>query len=214
MITKDTKFLVLDTETTNTIDDPFCYDVGFAVVDAAGNVYETHSYVIADIFLDSELMTYAYFAEKVPQYWEDIKSGKRTLRRFKTVKYILRDVVKPAFIHIFPYSKRQGTVAATMSNQVPEEIKKALSVYNLPTYFDVTAKDITINILNLGVLNNSSMNTLLPTNVAISIKPVKMFIKSSPPCGIGTINPRNPFVKNVKPRLTIWLFACVRSATG
>ena len=94
MITKDTKFLVLDTETTNTIDDPFCYDVGFAVVDAAGNVYETHSYVIADIFLDSELMTYAYFAEKIPQYWEDIKSGKRTLRRFKTVKYILRDVVK------------------------------------------------------------------------------------------------------------------------
>jgi threonylcarbamoyladenosine tRNA methylthiotransferase MtaB len=28
-------------------------------------------------------------------------------------------------LHIFPYSKRQGTVAATMSNQVPEEIKKA-----------------------------------------------------------------------------------------
>ena len=28
-------------------------------------------------------------------------------------------------LHIFPYSKRQGTVAATMSNQVSEEIKKA-----------------------------------------------------------------------------------------
>ena len=28
-------------------------------------------------------------------------------------------------LHIFPYSKREGTPAATMSNQVPDEIKKA-----------------------------------------------------------------------------------------
>lgn len=89
----ETKFLVIDTETTNSIDDPFCYDVGFAVVDGAGKVYETHSYVVADIFLDDELMSSAYFADKIPQYWEDIKNGKRILRRFKTIKAILRDVV-------------------------------------------------------------------------------------------------------------------------
>ncbi len=88
-----TKYLVLDTETTNSIDDPFCYDVGFAVVDGFGNVYEQHSYVVADIFLDKELMASAYFADKIPQYWEDIKSGKRLLRRFKTIRFILRDVI-------------------------------------------------------------------------------------------------------------------------
>lgn len=90
----ETKFLVIDTETTNSIDDPFCYDVGFAVVDAAGVVYESHSYVVADIFLDNELMASAYFAEKIPQYWDEIKSGKRQLRRFKTIRSILRDVVQ------------------------------------------------------------------------------------------------------------------------
>lgn len=89
----ETNFLVIDTETTNSIDDPFCYDVGFAVVNAAGAIFETHSYVVADIFLDKDLMASAYFAEKIPQYWEDIKSGKRILRRFKTIKSILRDVV-------------------------------------------------------------------------------------------------------------------------
>lgn len=89
----ETKFLVLDTETTNSIDDPFCYDVGFAVVDGAGNVYEKHSYVVADVFLDKELMASAYFADKIPQYWEDIKSGKRILRRYKTIRFILRDVI-------------------------------------------------------------------------------------------------------------------------
>lgn len=90
----ETKFLVIDTETTNSIDDPFCYDVGFAVVDATGAVYESHSYVVADIFLDNELMASAYFAEKIPQYWDEIRNGKRQLRRFKTIRSILRDVVQ------------------------------------------------------------------------------------------------------------------------
>lgn len=87
------KFIVLDTETANSIDDPMCYDIGFAVVDETGKVYESHSYVIADIFLDEKkMMKEACFANKIPQYWEDIKNGKRQLRRFKTVKKILKDV--------------------------------------------------------------------------------------------------------------------------
>ena len=94
MIDSETLFLVIDTETCNSIDDPFCYDVGFAVVEATGEVVESHSYVVADIFLDNELMESAYFKDKIPQYWEDIQSGKRILRRFKTIKAILRDVVE------------------------------------------------------------------------------------------------------------------------
>ena len=94
MIDNETLFLVIDTETTNSIDDPFAYDVGFAVVKASGEVLEAHSYVVADIFLDNEMMASAYFAEKIPQYWEEIKNGKRILRRFKTIKAILRDVVQ------------------------------------------------------------------------------------------------------------------------
>ena len=93
MIDNETLFLVVDTETCNTIDDPFAYDVGFVVVKATGEVLESHSYVVADIFLDKDLMASAYFADKIPQYWEEIKSGKRILRRFKTIRSILRDVV-------------------------------------------------------------------------------------------------------------------------
>lgn len=93
MIDNETLFLVIDTETTNSIDDPFAYDVGFVVVKATGEVLEEHSYVVADIFLDKDLMASAYFADKIPQYWEDIKSGKRQLRRLKTIKNILRDVM-------------------------------------------------------------------------------------------------------------------------
>ena len=88
------KFIVIDTETANNIDDPIVYDIGFAVVDRTGKVYETHSYAIADVILDSEMMSTAYYIEKLPQYWEEIKNGKRLLRHFKTVKIILADVRK------------------------------------------------------------------------------------------------------------------------
>ena len=80
------KFLMIDTETTNNIDDPIVYDIGFAVVDRTGKVYETHSYAIADVILDDEMMSTAYYAEKLPQYWDEIQNGKRLLRKFKTVK--------------------------------------------------------------------------------------------------------------------------------
>lgn len=116
MIEKNEKVIVLDTETTNDLDCPIVYDLGFAVVDLAGNVYETHSYVVADIFLDKELMASAFFADKIPQYWEDIKQGKRIMRKWQTIKAILADVctqygVTKIFAHnaIFDWRSCQTT---------------------------------------------------------------------------------------------------------
>lgn len=94
------KFIVFDTETTNSIDDPIVYDLGFAVVDEDGKVYESYSFVVADIFLDKELMSVAYFADKREQYWKEIKQGKRQLRRFQTIKNIFYDVCKQHEIKI------------------------------------------------------------------------------------------------------------------
>lgn len=88
------KYLIIDTETTNSLDDPLAYDVGFAVIDEDGQVYEAHSYVVAEIFLDEELMAEAFFADKIPQYWEDIKSGNRELRKLSTICMRLRDCMK------------------------------------------------------------------------------------------------------------------------
>lgn len=79
------KLIVLDTETTNSIDEPLMYDIGWIVTDRNGTIYESHSYVVAEIFLDKELMTSAYFANKVPMYWEQIKNGERKLAKFNTI---------------------------------------------------------------------------------------------------------------------------------
>jgi DNA polymerase III epsilon subunit-like protein len=95
------KIIIFDTETTNSLDDPLCYDFGFTVMDTDGNIYEKHSYVVADIFLNKDLMEYAYFKEKIPQYWEDIKNGKRKLCRYKTIYFTLKEVVAKYDIKIF-----------------------------------------------------------------------------------------------------------------
>lgn len=92
--------IVIDTETTNSIDDPFVYDIGFAVFAPNGNMLATYSFVVADIFLDDELMSSAYFIDKMPSYWEDIKCGKRTLKRFKNIKKIFREVCRQYDVHI------------------------------------------------------------------------------------------------------------------
>ena len=90
MITPNELVIVLDTETTNSIDDPLCYDIGFAVVNPfTGEVIEQQSYVVAEVFLDKELMSYAFFADKIPQYWEDIKAGRRQLAKFSTIRRAL-----------------------------------------------------------------------------------------------------------------------------
>ena len=94
MFTEKDRFIVIDTETTNSIDDPFCYDIGWVVTDIYGNVYESFSYVVADIFLNKELMSYAYFIDKIPQYWDDIKTGKRTLKKFSNIQKIFANCVK------------------------------------------------------------------------------------------------------------------------
>lgn len=81
-------FIGIDTETTNALIDEkdaldlsqsLCYDIGWAVLNKKGKIYEKKSFVVAEIFLDKALMKDALFFEKVPTYWKEIKEGKRTL---------------------------------------------------------------------------------------------------------------------------------------
>ena len=94
------KFMVFDTETTNDIDCPIMYDFGFAIIDKNGNIYRKGSFVVADVFLDKELMESAFFAEKIPMYWEQIKSGERELKRLANIRKIVLDTMKEFNIKI------------------------------------------------------------------------------------------------------------------
>lgn len=75
-------YMVLDVETANSTEQALTYDIGFAICDKKGNTYVAESYVVSDIFFDEkhilnnwELMDTAYYAKKLPQYYDGIKTG-------------------------------------------------------------------------------------------------------------------------------------------
>lgn len=100
--------IVLDTETTNSIEDPLCYDIGYAVIDLdTEEVLKTESYAVADIFLDKELMAVAFFADKIPQYWDEIANGTRKLARLSTIrKSLLEDCKMYGINEIYAFNVR------------------------------------------------------------------------------------------------------------
>lgn len=88
-------FITFDTETANSLECPLMYDLGFAVHDKQGNIYETFSLVIADVYCnEKEIMQSAYYSRKLPQYEEDLKTGKRKLISVETAKRILSETAK------------------------------------------------------------------------------------------------------------------------
>lgn len=88
-------YLVVDVETANSTEDALVYDIGFAVSDKKGNIYEKHSYIIYDIFVgEKELMKSAYYAEKIPRYEQGLKAGNFKMVAFMTAYKIIRDVLK------------------------------------------------------------------------------------------------------------------------
>lgn len=88
-------FITFDTETANSLECPLMYDLGFTVHDKQGNIYETFSLVIADVYCnEKEIMQSAYYSRKLPQYEEDLKTGKRKLVSVETAKRILSEIAK------------------------------------------------------------------------------------------------------------------------
>ena len=95
---------MLDTETANTLVeddgkiDMMCvlpYDIGFAIIDSKGNIYEKFSFVNEDIFCDEyTLMQSAYYNEKIPQYIRDLAHQKRELKNTYEIRKILCDKIK------------------------------------------------------------------------------------------------------------------------
>lgn len=95
--------MVADTETANglmengklNLTQSLVYDIGFVIVDKKGNVYERRSMAIADIFCNmKDIMKSAYYAEKIPSYWEEIRNGSRELVTFMHARDIVLKALK------------------------------------------------------------------------------------------------------------------------
>lgn len=81
-------YLFMDSETAETpkidgqldVGNGQVYDLGLMVIDDEGKVYEKISLINEDVFFRMpQSMQEAYFADKIPQYLEDMRMGKRKI---------------------------------------------------------------------------------------------------------------------------------------
>ena len=88
--------IVLDTETANSVNYPLPYDLGFKVIRMKdGEEIERHSLCIAEIYIEQrEMMKSAYYAEKLPQYEEELKRGERRIVRLYTAKKLIANIME------------------------------------------------------------------------------------------------------------------------
>lgn len=93
MFEKNAKIMMIDTETTNSLEDPVVYDVGFQVFDLEGNIYESCSMINTEVFNDPNLMSTAYYAEKIPRYMEQVLTGKSVMIPWKSIKTVVKDSI-------------------------------------------------------------------------------------------------------------------------
>ena len=110
-------YLVIDTETTGELNNAIVYDLGGAIVDRYGNVYETFSFVIKELWHDNwEMLKSAYYAEKLPNYLKELIEEKRELVTYYQAKKHIANLceeynVKAIMAHnaMFDYKATRNT---------------------------------------------------------------------------------------------------------
>lgn len=124
-------YLTIDTETANTIEDPMMYDLGGAIHDKQGRVYESFSFVIYDVFCaDRELFNTAYYAEKRPMYEAQIKDGSRKIVSIFTAKKYINDLCRRYNVKAIIAHNARFDYRAT--NYTLRYVTKSASRYFLP----------------------------------------------------------------------------------
>lgn len=108
--------IVIDTETAPcdyrldevTPANMLVYDIGWVVTDKRGIVYEKRSFINSDIFFDeSELMKSAYYANKIPQYYEMLQRGETIAKSFYNIRCcLLEDIEKYGVTEIYAHNMR------------------------------------------------------------------------------------------------------------
>lgn len=99
-------YLILDVETANTIEEPLVYDVGFIIGDKQGKIYEKYSFSVAEMFEHyQDLLSTAYYADKLPSYYQEEQDGTRNRCDLYTIRRLLVFLMNKYNIHeVYAYN--------------------------------------------------------------------------------------------------------------
>ena len=84
-------FLTIDTETANNMDNPLVFDIGGAIHDKQGNVMETFSFIVKEVFYGMpDLMAECFYQSKLPMYRAQIEQGFRQVKSWYEIRTHVR----------------------------------------------------------------------------------------------------------------------------
>ena len=86
--------MVIDVETCGDRKNPLVYDIGIAIIDKRGNIYDKFSFIISEIFDNEELMLSAYYKRKIPQYLTNIDKGLSQKVKFLEMRSIFLELLR------------------------------------------------------------------------------------------------------------------------
>lgn len=107
--------MVFDTETTDVGARPFCYNVGWVILDTdSKTTLVKRDYVVEQIWHNLPLFSTAYYAEKRPLYVQAMRSRKATLDKWGyALRQMTRDIkeykVEYAYAYNSPFDDRVFT---------------------------------------------------------------------------------------------------------
>lgn len=143
-------YLILDTETANTITKPLVYDIGFIVVNDKNKVLLKRNYLISEIYDNNDLMDNAYYGNKRPIYDEMLNKNLITKKCFNYVYTTITNIIKQYKIkEIFAYNM-------AFDNRALNNTIQTLSNNFIKKFFDKNIK--------LSCIWNMACSTILNTN--------------------------------------------------
>lgn len=103
--------MVFDTETTNCDSKPFCYNVGWVIINNDGEIVAKRDYVVEQIWHNIPLFSTAYYAEKRPLYVKAMRSRATKMDKWGYIMGAMcRDIkrynVQYAYAHNSPFDDR------------------------------------------------------------------------------------------------------------
>lgn len=120
------KFIVLDTETAPTAtcqgvnpSQMRVYDCGYIVADDDGFIYEKRSYVVRETFRDIDMMNSAYYANKLPLYYQGLLTGEWVETSYYEIwKQLAADCKKYNVKKVWAYNARfdRDTLNSTLED--------------------------------------------------------------------------------------------------
>lgn len=84
--------LLLDVETANDTDCAFTYDISSRIINPQGEILTEHAFVVRDIFNDMrDVVKQAFYAEKIPEYIEDLQNHNKQMENFMYARRVILD---------------------------------------------------------------------------------------------------------------------------